>query len=100
MSLIKMVPQSINVIESCEFCDLLLLCQEGMKEKEIPHCTSIGDMIMKAWRVHFDILHIITTFAHCFSRMHWGKSHLIQTSGLTMIGHCTLHLLHTCKVYR
>src|SRR6266481_3977692 len=101
-----MVPQSINIIESHKFCDLLLLCWEGMKEKEIPHCTSIGDTIMRAWKVHFDILHkemqvcdtllhVIPTFAHCFSRMCWGKSCLLQTSGLTMIGHHTLHLLHT-----
>ena len=56
MSLINMVPQSINVVESREFHDLLLLCGEGMKEKEIPHHTSVGDVIMRAWRVHFDIL--------------------------------------------
>src|SRR6266481_3642068 len=41
------------------------------------------------------LLRVIPTFAHCFSRMRWGKSHLLQTSGLTMIGHRTLHLLHT-----
>ncbi len=52
-----MVPQSINVIESHKFRNLLLLCQEGMKEKDIPHCTSVGDAIMKAWKVHFDILY-------------------------------------------
>ena len=45
--------QSINVVESCEFCNILLLCCEGIKDKDIPHCMTIQGGVIKAWKVHF-----------------------------------------------
>ena len=44
--------QSINVVECCEFCDLLLLWQD-LGDEDIPHCTKICEAITTAWKSWF-----------------------------------------------
>ena len=45
--------ESINVVECCEFRDLLLLLREDLIDKDIPHCTKIRESIITAWQSWF-----------------------------------------------
>jgi hypothetical protein len=48
--------QSLNVLECPEFRTLLLLLRSDLKETMIPHCTKIRELIIQAWRRHFQNL--------------------------------------------
>ena len=45
--------QSMNIVECCEFCDLLLLLREDLQDKDIPHRTKIRESIITAWKSWF-----------------------------------------------
>jgi len=50
---VYLVVQSINVIECRKFCDLLLLLRDNLQDKDIPHCTKLREVIIKAWETWF-----------------------------------------------
>ena len=62
--------QSINIVKCPEFHSLLLLLQEDLQEKDIPHCTKLCEAIIMAWEVWFKTLkgdlaiHSIIYYAH------------------------------------
>src|SRR6266481_8186501 len=89
--------QSINVIESPEFRNILLLCCESLRDKDIPHHTKIRDAIINTWKEQFLILSKdmqVCCFHACplltsltaRTRKHWVGYHIPPTSGWTRGG--------------
>ena len=45
--------QSMNIVECCEFHDLLLLLWEDLQDKDIPHRTKIRESTITTWKLWF-----------------------------------------------
>jgi hypothetical protein len=58
--LISLIPfssfKSLNIVECREFRALLLLLHSDLKETMVPHCTKLQELIIKAWKQHFQAL--------------------------------------------
>jgi hypothetical protein len=52
-TLIHEPQQSLNIVECREFCDLLRLLREDLREQDIPHRTKIREAIILAWKDYF-----------------------------------------------
>ncbi|KAI6100378.1 hypothetical protein EDD17DRAFT_1768156 [Pisolithus thermaeus] len=48
--------QSLNVIECPEFCELILLLHQDLRNSDIPHHMKLHELIIDAWREYFIIL--------------------------------------------
>jgi hypothetical protein len=48
--------KSLNIVECHEFRQLLLLLRHDLKEELIPHRTKVRELVIQAWRQHFQIL--------------------------------------------
>ncbi|KAI0919445.1 hypothetical protein AcV7_006181 [Taiwanofungus camphoratus] len=48
--------QSLNVVQCPEFRSLLLYLREDLQEKDIPRRTKVRELIIKAWKIGFDML--------------------------------------------
>ena len=46
-------PKSLNIVENPEFCQLLLLLQPDLRQSLIPHRTKMQELVIRAWRHHF-----------------------------------------------
>jgi len=57
--LMLLVPnaKSLNVVEVPEFRKLLLLLRSDLKDSQIPRRTKIRELVIQAWRQHFQVLH-------------------------------------------
>ncbi|KAG5649373.1 hypothetical protein H0H81_004256 [Sphagnurus paluster] len=53
-ALVKFI--SINVVECCEFRDLLLYMRDGLEDEDIPRRTKVTTSIMKAFKKYFQDL--------------------------------------------
>ncbi|KAJ6627089.1 hypothetical protein B0H10DRAFT_1941289 [Mycena sp. CBHHK59/15] len=47
---------SINLIENCDFRDLLLLLRESVQDGDIPHRTKLRTLILDSWLKYYDKL--------------------------------------------
>ena len=56
--LMLLVPnaKSLNVVEVPEFRKLLLLLRSDLKDSQIPRRTKIHELVIQAWRQHFQVL--------------------------------------------
>jgi hypothetical protein len=45
--------QSINLIESRDFRDLLLMLRDTLQEQDIPHRTKIRSLIIDGWTAYY-----------------------------------------------
>ena len=50
-------PKSIIILDCPEFCKLLLLLWNDLKDSDIPHRTKGRALIIEAWKKHFMALH-------------------------------------------
>jgi hypothetical protein len=48
--------QLLNLVDCREFRVLLLLLQNDLKERMIPHCTKLHELIMQAWQQYVLVL--------------------------------------------
>ena len=52
-TLICFCPKSINIVESPKFRAFCLLLHNSLRDKMIPHCTKMCELIVGAWRRHY-----------------------------------------------
>ena len=50
--------QSINIVENIEFCQLILLLQPKVEDKDIPHRTKMTSLVMDEFQRLFNMLKI------------------------------------------
>jgi len=54
--LLVLNPKSLNIIECPEFRKLLLFLQSDLRESLIPCRTKLRELVIQAWRQHFQVL--------------------------------------------
>jgi len=79
---------SLNVVECPEFCQLLLLLQESLEDKDIPHWTKFHKLIIDTWIAHFAVLK--KELAVCF----FNYLHCIYLWVCTILGGAQKNILH------
>ena len=77
-------PKSLNIVECPKFRKLLLFLWSDLRESFIPHWTKLHELVIQAWRQHFQVLcrelavHLPQLLSHLFtfffqSRLLWGR---------------------------